>query len=382
MPSPLALKLKKAVLQPDRVVSFVKRKANLLPYYMSKEGYSAYPTTLFLSVNSLCNLHCKMCDIGTQTEESTFFKNLNRGNRSELDLGRMKQLVDEVAAFRPVLALISTEPLLWKPVVEFVEYASSRGLRVQLTTNGLRLPQLAEDLVEAGLDSLWVSLDGPAAVHNEIRGNPKSFEKATEGLGLVQEARARRRGRNPSSISLNFSISNLNYPYLVDFVDAVADVEADLIQFSHLNFVTHKMAAQHNHHFGKEYPATPTTIHGVDPTQVEPELLADQIATIRRRHPLLCQFSPDISTADEVRDFYNNPGRVLARDRCLVVWEVAQILADGVLTPITRCFECNLGNIYDDTFEALWNGPRMRAFRKLLRAEKLTPACTRCCAVL
>ncbi|KXS48361.1 MAG: radical SAM protein, partial [Halanaerobium sp. T82-1] len=53
------------------------------------------------------------------------------------------------------------EPLFHPEIAEMIELASELGVKTQMITNGLLLDQnKAEALLEAGLDSLVVSVDG------------------------------------------------------------------------------------------------------------------------------------------------------------------------------------------------------------------------------
>ena len=132
--------------------------------------------TIYWSINSVCNLHCKMCDVGTFNEDGMFYKNLRIDRKlHEIDIDVFKRVVDEVAADKPFMSINSTEPLLYKSLVEAVSYCSERGLDVGVTTGAFTLPKHAEDLVQAGLGRLNVSIDGPREVHNEIRGRKKKL---------------------------------------------------------------------------------------------------------------------------------------------------------------------------------------------------------------
>jgi MoaA/NifB/PqqE/SkfB family radical SAM enzyme len=53
------------------------------------------------------------------------------------------------------------EPLFHPDIVEMVAQAKKVGCRVELITNGTLLtPQCSRALIDAGLDLVWVSLDG------------------------------------------------------------------------------------------------------------------------------------------------------------------------------------------------------------------------------
>jgi radical SAM protein with 4Fe4S-binding SPASM domain len=42
------------------------------------------------------------------------------------------------------------------------------------------------------------------------------------------------------------------------------------------------------------------------------------------------------------------------------------------------CLTLDMGNVFEAPFLDVWNGPRFRAFRRLIRREKRLPLCHRC----
>ncbi len=369
-------RLVKAAQNPKLVYSYFKRSISLLPYYIGR-GYSFYPSTIFISINSQCNLKCKMCDVGQGQKGTQFYKNLKTD--TELSLDRLKSLINEVKSFSPLIAIISTEPLLYKDLVEFSNYVTSAGLELQITTNGLLLKKFAENLVKSGLQRLCISIDGPPAIHNSIRGVNNSFEKAYAGIQAVNEIKKRMNKTYPK-IYINYSISDSNYHCLEEFMKTMEDLELESITFSHLNYITKLMAKEHNQQFGHICKATPSSISKTDPLKVNPVILAKQIEIIKTKYLNKCAFSPDLDE-EGIRIFYHEPKKFVERKRCFVPWQVAQIIANGNLIPMTRCFNITLGNIYDQGFKEIWNGEKYRSLRKTLRKFKAFPACSRCCGI-
>jgi GTP 3',8-cyclase len=108
---------------------------------------------LRLSVTERCNFHCEYC-----LPEGC--SRLPGG--APLTLAEVGRLLDGFArvGFRKV-RITGGEPTLRRDVVEVVRRAvATPGVqRVGLTTNGLRLAELARDLHDAGLSTLNVSLD-------------------------------------------------------------------------------------------------------------------------------------------------------------------------------------------------------------------------------
>lgn len=349
------------------------------PIVLSPAGRARPPLTLYWSVNSVCNLRCKMCDVGTANTESNFFANLRiDGKLREIAIDRFKSVIDEVAPSKPMVAITSTEPLMYKPLPEAVAHCTERQLETAVTTGGYLLPQRAEDLAVAGLTRLAVSIDGPPDIHNMIRGRKDSFERSVDGIRRFRAASAAR--GHKSEVLVSFTITNMNFGALVDFYKAVKDSGADRVNFTYMNFVTPELAEAHNAVWGDKYRATVNCLNeDTDPARVNIEVLHRQIQEVKAldadRH--MAAFQPDWSLPD-LRKFFFEPSQFMSRTRCVVTWFIAEIIASGEVIPYTRCYHVPLGNINDEPFMQIWNGPKARAWRQTLRAEKRFPACTRC----
>jgi MoaA/NifB/PqqE/SkfB family radical SAM enzyme len=351
-----------------------------LPYLMAPET-ARPPLTVYWNVNSVCNLHCKMCDVGTFTESSNFFQILRIDRKlHEIALDRFKSVVDEVAAFRPMIAIVATEPLLYKPLHHAIAYARKAGLQVTVTTGAYTLPQRAEELAEAGLNRLNVSLDGPPALHNRIRGRKDVFERAVDGVVRFKAA-AGRLGV-ATEVMAPYTITNLNFEQLVEFVDSLAPFPFDRINFNYMTFVTKEKAAEHNSVWGERYHATEMCVNDeVGPDRVVPEVLHQQIAALKARRDPRLVFLPDFSLA-ELERFFRQPDEFMGDTPCMSTWFFAQILADGEVIPFNRCYQVKLGNINEQPFMEIWRGKKARAWRRELRQQKRFPACVRCpCAI-
>jgi len=348
-----------------------------LPYLTSPKGRAQPPITIYWNVNSVCNLHCKMCDVGTFNEDTNFYKNLRIDRKlHEITLEKFCSIVDEVQGFSPVMAINGTEPLMYKPLGAAIAYARSKGLEVAVTTGAYNLPQRAEELAEAGLTRLNVSIDGPPELHNEIRGKKDVFERATKGIIQFNEA-AQKRGYRPE-ILVNCTVMNLNYTRLVDFYDSISTLPVDRINFVNMNFVTDQMAQNHNLKWGKKYPATINCLsEEVQPSLIDIEVLSSQMKAVQERGGDRISFLP-ILNKEQLQKFFHRPLEFMGHIPCMSSWFIAQVMADGVVIPYTRCYHVPLGNVNEQTFMDIWNGEKAMAWRRDLRNQGRFPACARC----
>ena len=65
-----------------------------------------WPSVIFLSVNTICNLKCKMCDIG-QNRDSNFSKLLKPKDNSLIGFECYKKFIDDVKFFKPLIAVFN-----------------------------------------------------------------------------------------------------------------------------------------------------------------------------------------------------------------------------------------------------------------------------------
>lgn len=361
-------------------------------YILTNGSCPTPPSLVLLNVTARCNYKCKMCDVGQQVKESFYYRNFIETNGPKnAPLSMLKRLIDEAATFRPKpgIAPCFVEPLLYPEIVELCHYITNKGLACLVTTNGFYLKDLGRELVDAGISEICISLDGPPAVHNEIRGVKGAFEKGVEGIEEVCRAKNLLRKKHPI-IRVSFTISNINYKHLVEFVEAIKGYPIDEIIFSHLNFISPEVAASHNRLFGNFCTATPHNISGgIDPKAVEAETLYGQIKQIKqlRQQRLIANkltFTPDFISSEAVKNFYNKPEEFVAGNYCLSPWQHITIKPDGTAIPSSagRCFEYNLGNVFETSLLEVWNGDRYVAFRKkLIESGGAFPACSRCCNI-
>ncbi len=349
---------------------------NAAPYYLPVEINVPAPLTIYWSINSVCNLRCKMCDVGMMNEEGMFFKNLRIDRKlHEIDLEVFKRVIDEVRLDRPFIAINSTEPLMYGPLPQAIEYCTARGLKSGVTTGGYTLPKHADALAKAGLHRLSVSIDGPAEVHNHIRGRKDSFEQAYAGIEAFDRV-SRRLGREPE-IYINCTITNLNHDRLVDFYDAIKSLPTTNINFTYMWFIDPETAEEQNRFYGDRYDVSASCYsEWIDPKAVNIDVLAKQIDQLKGRPKV--HFSPLFSRAELERYFHAPNEFVNPNGRCLATWFFLQVLADGNVIVYTRCHSKPMGNVNLQSIREIWNGPEVTRWRAFIHAAGKMPMCKRC----
>lgn len=336
------------------------------------------PEWIILGVNNVCNLHCKMCDVGTQNLETNFAQNLVGSHPLNMPMELFEKIVDEMADYCPdaKLGYAFTEPLVYPKLKESLLYAKSKDISTYVTTNALNLKRKADDLIEADVKELFISLDGLEETHNYIRGNKKSFQKAIEGIEYLMSQE-----RHPE-ISVYCVITEWNFSELEAFIDFFSKYNLKHVGFMHQNFITDKVASIHNALIGQKYEATHSNIEEVDMSKIDLEILFSQIESIKsKEHPFTTSFSPDLKNKEETEAYYNEPEKKLGKT-CNDVFTNMMIKTDGSVIPAHgRCYNVTMGNINDNSISEVWNASKYQGFRKdIVKAGGLFPACNRCCS--
>lgn len=148
-----------------------------------------------------CNLNCKHCFVGKDT--MTYPKRVDSNVGLHVIDNLYKIGIKE-------LFFTTREPLLNPYICQYIERCTEYGIKTSLITNGICLEdeELSSKLIESGLCSISISLEGATAETNDkIRGE-RSFEKALLGIRVFQKQLYRHRTVMP--INLQMSLNSYN----------------------------------------------------------------------------------------------------------------------------------------------------------------------------
>ena len=336
------------------------------------------PAQVILGVNNFCNLRCVMCDVGTGDRQTNFAANLVGAHARSMPIDLFEHIAGEIAAFCPSahLGFAFTEPLAWRPLGEALAMARERSLQASVTTNGLLLMRCLDDLAHGQCRHLAVSIDGPEAVHDEIRRHPGSYARAVAGIeGLAAKPGA-------PEIAVYCTITESNVGFLRPFLQAMSRLPLARVGLLHNNFITPEQAERHNVAYDGLLHATPSNVFLSDPRRIELKLLAEELQEIERTsYPFPVLIQPHRTSLPALQTYYLEPEAPIGRT-CQDVSRMLMIDPDGEAIPAHgRCFRFPIGNILDTSLPSLWNHQRLSDLRRALRdAGGLLPACSRCCS--
>ena len=311
----------------------IKKAANLL-----LSGYSylkstltgipavyGMPVSVGVELTNNCNLHCPECSSGS---------GLMTRKRGYMEIGLFDMLIAELQPFLFNLNLyFQGESMLHPQFFSFLQ--SAKSIHTIVSTNGHFLTaENAEKLVRSGLNKLIISMDGIDQTTYSAYRKKGDVDLVKEGIRNVSEAK--KRFNSDLKIELQVLVNRLNESQIPDI---------------------NKFARKLN---------------------VSVKLKSMQITDKQRMDYWL----PEKSGYRRY-NFKNGEYETKNQlpDRCLRLWLNPVITWDGKVVPC--CFDKDadhiLGDLTQDSFREIWNGPKYRIFRKsLLSGRKTIEICRNC----
>jgi len=278
-------------------------------------------------------------------------------------------------------------------IVDFCQAIVGQGFYCQMTSNGTMLPRHAEKLVEAGLDDLVISIDGPPEVHDRVRGRQRTFDQLYAGVERLNAAKLRLGVQRPT-VRFSFTITDANYDHILEFVQAVEPLQPEQIMISHLNFVSDSMAAAHNARFDGDLKVVRSNLGEIAPEEMPIETLWRELVRVKEYVRLRgadhahgfpkISITPDVAEQRRLETYYRDHLAFVGGRSCTDPWKLMMIKTDGTVIPAHgRCYNFPVGNVTKRPLEDIWNGARFVELRTTLkRAGGTLPACARCCGVI
>lgn len=344
-------------------------------YYL-RSGKASPPKVISIRMSNACNMKCKMCGQPRMDDTSVprdFFTN-------HLKIEQWKDLIDQVARNRPNLYLWGGEPFIYGRVLELVRYAKDKKLTCQINTNGLLLKKRAEEVVDSGLDDLIVSIDGPAEVHDEIRGIRGAFDKIREGILLIQEIKKSRGTRKPI-VRVRGTVNPYNFEHLFSLVDISKDFGADSLNFNHFWFTSQEQGEKYQRVMKDLFDCEATSWRGFvfNPDGLDTDSLRKELGKFEQNNvDFPITLSPYVR-GSELERYYKDLSHTFGSDRCYAIWFKTYLMPNGDVTPCPDFPDYMAGNITEEKFMDIWNGPRYVKFRTEVKKHRLLPICARCC---
>lgn len=329
------------------------------------------PWGLDLLLTDSCNLRCRYCPVATEQ--------LAHRTENFIDTARALRFLESIASFRTMIRLFGGEPFLHPEWRRIVAAAVAKGLPVTAVTNGINLAGSAEDLVRSGLLALGISIDPPES-HDGDRGRG-SFVRCKELVAEIDAARSRL-GSNTPRIEIYTTVHERSYGALGRWVERLRDWPIETLRLQHQIWFSSarwkRSAALLEGAVGTSrlFRADVETYRSDAMPAVDPRRL---VSEIRRATAVQTSWKLEMHPplpAEEMGRFYGESEFTRDTERsCTLVSQYAFVDPIGRLYP---CLTLEMGNVFDEPFERVWNGKKFRAFRQLIRSHQRLPLCERC----
>ncbi len=326
-------KLYCATVEPSDALRY-SRQSKDLPSHLLQFSEDKKPVVVW-NMTRRCNLKCVHC----------YAKSEDISYDNELTHEQSLKMIDDLADFGvPVLLFSGGEPLVHPRLVEYAQYAVSKGMRAVISTNGtLITKEKAKLLKEIGLSYVGISLDGLEPTHDKFRGVKGSFKRAMTAIENCQQAGIK--------VGLRFTINKRNVNDIPGIFDLLEEKNIPRACFYHLVY------SGRGSEIAKEDLSHEETRKVLDlimnrTKDLHDRNLAKEILTVDNHAdgPYVYQrlLDEDPERAAEVLELLEmNEGNSSGRGIGCISW-------DGEVHPDQFWREISLGNIKEKPFSKIW----------------------------
>ena len=330
-------------------------RAKLLLGLMHGEHAFAGPSYVNIDLTARCNLNCVGCPF--HGPEASLRPPSGAHIPRDLPFTLYNSILTELRALgTPKVHLQgSGEPLLHPEVVRMTAQARQMGFEVMLLTNGTLLNEATcRELLAAGPDTIRVSFwaTTPEEFQHNTPGNrSEKFQAALEGLRRLAALRAKLAGAH-TTVAARLVVNRHTWTSLERAVEVFGGAGATLLEF---------------------HPMHPTTSEAESGADLR--LTPESMENIRLKAPVVRQRLADCGMLHNLDWFLERldlSPPVWQYAPCYTGWFHVRIGYNG---DVRTCCMCSddisvVGNVNAESLATIWNGPRMRTFRRLTRTRK------------
>ena len=283
------------------------------------------PLSVSAELTNNCNLVCPHCSSGSGSMMR---------KRGFMDIDLFKKVMKELSPFLfNVNLYFQGEPMLHPLFFSFI--GNSKKANTVVSTNGHFLSEEnSERIIKSGLNKLIISIDGVDQETYSLYRINGSFEKVTDGLRNITEAK--RKYNSSLNIEIQFLVNSFNENQI--------PLIRQMARSTHTKLSLKSMQFINDADIGTWLPS-----------------------------------------GRKFRRYREKEGSWVIKsrmpDRCARLWFNPVITWDGKVIPC--CFDKDaeyvMGDLNQDSFCEIWNGPKYRIFRKsILSGRQMIEICRNC----
>jgi MoaA/NifB/PqqE/SkfB family radical SAM enzyme len=351
-----------------------------------------FPQVISFTLTNSCNLRCQMC--GQWSEEGYVrcgngvpaadsvanadgFGHPPAQFKQEMTLADWKRLVDELAAQRiSALLLRGGEPFLFPGIIELLEYIHEKGIFISIDTNATRLAQFAEAIARIGKIHLTISLDGPEAIHDKVRGVKGTFARVREGLVKLREWETRI--GKPISKSFNFTVMPTSLRGLGAMPDTARSLGLSTIAIVPYYYFPQAVGEQYARELAElDCSAYSWVGFHHETSGVDFALFQKQYRQYLASLDGILDYPYMAFSEEEYRVWFADAVTPVGQTHCSNIERLIDIQPNGDANFCVDFIDFAFGNVRESSIAAVWNSPRAEEFRAY-RREKPLAVCHRC----
>lgn len=320
------------------------------------------PRELYLETTNRCN---ELCDQCPRTH-------LKREAERDLALEEVVRISDQLPALERVVLHGLGEPMLNAELPAIVAHLRKRGAYVLFNSNATALSErMGRALIEADLNELRVSLDGATAgTYARVRGvSEKTLPKILRNLSQFTQIQ-RALGAERPRLSFWFTAMRENLPELPRLVDLALETGVREIYVQRLIYFGEGLAREEQALFNRAQQEELEIIRQTEQRCQEQGLAFRATGAT----------TPIEYLGHKTDDVLRRPWSPCQRPR-----KLAYITATGNV--FSCCFAPFhpgpastrvLGNVFEQSFAEIWNGPRYQSFRAAFDSDEPWDQCAGC----
>ncbi|WP_272700271.1 12,18-didecarboxysiroheme deacetylase [Desulfovibrio sp. Fe33] len=322
------------------------RESGQLPSHLLQFSKDKKPVVVW-NMTQRCNLKCVHCY--AQAIDPS-------GHKDPISTDQAKVMIDDLAQFgAPVMLFSGGEPLVREDLVDLAKYATSKGMRAVISTNGTLITKSkARELKEVGLSYVGISIDGNEEVHDKFRGVRGAYKQALKG---VENCKA-----EGLKVGLRFTINKRNAVEIPHLFDLIEQMDIPRICFYHLVY-SGRGSELINEDLNHQETRDVVNLIMDRTRALFDKGLPKEVLTVDNHAdgPLVYYrlLKEDPERAKEVLELLKwNEGNSSGRGIGCISWD-GKVHADQFMRHLT------FGNVLERPFSEIWTDPKIELLQKL-----------------
>ncbi len=307
------------------------------------------PKHIQVDITTYCNLKCTMCyskSIVPAAEHNT-----------HMTLPQFVAILDAVKPLSVNMAA-NGEPFLNPAFFDMVDAAAARGIKTITSSNGIMPEQMVRKIADSRLDILKISIDGATKeTYEAMRGG--NYDTLMRTVSLLGELLAKANKRTPQ-LRFDMVITKRNYTEIPAYIEFCVSKGVHHAFFHPLDV--------------REFDANANNslVHGLSVKDLEEHLR--RAAVLSKKLGVTTNVPALLGNRHVLRRLHNGEKlSAVKRPVCLLPWLGMFITVTGEVSPCCAMYptgHMSVGNICAQGADAVWNGEKHKAMRKLFKQKK------------